>query len=241
VVAHRGACLVAVENTIDAFAQALALGAGAIETDVRMTRGGELVLFHDATLERLAGRPERIADVTWAALREMPLGPAPSTARACRLADVYPLVRGHGRARLLLDLKVPADCAPALRRSLEASGIQERIVLGIRTVEELRAIRREMPNLTTLGFGTSPEVEWDLADAGIDVVVVRSTWLAAEAVARARSYGRPIWAIGGGRGTSLPMATSPLAELLTYRRLGFDAVIVNDVALAVRANAEELE
>jgi glycerophosphoryl diester phosphodiesterase len=48
IIAHRGAAQEAPENTIDAFARALDLGANAIETDVCITQDGHFVLWHDA-------------------------------------------------------------------------------------------------------------------------------------------------------------------------------------------------
>jgi glycerophosphoryl diester phosphodiesterase len=54
-VAHRGGSLLAPENTFAAFDRAVALGADAIETDVRRTRDGVVVLFHDDTTERITG------------------------------------------------------------------------------------------------------------------------------------------------------------------------------------------
>jgi glycerophosphoryl diester phosphodiesterase len=53
------------ENTMAAFAHAVALGYTHIETDVQATRDGVAVIFHDDTLERMTGEPERIADLTW--------------------------------------------------------------------------------------------------------------------------------------------------------------------------------
>ncbi len=47
VIGHRGAARHAAENTIAAFQAAVALGAGAVEADVCLTRDGELVLWHD--------------------------------------------------------------------------------------------------------------------------------------------------------------------------------------------------
>lgn len=54
VVAHRGASAGAVDNSLDAFEQAIALGADMIEFDVRRTRDGQLIAFHDAAV---GGRP----------------------------------------------------------------------------------------------------------------------------------------------------------------------------------------
>lgn len=51
-IAHRGACAVAPENTLAALTKAHELGATWIEADVRLTLDGEVVIFHDADLER---------------------------------------------------------------------------------------------------------------------------------------------------------------------------------------------
>ncbi|HUN32258.1 MAG TPA: glycerophosphodiester phosphodiesterase [Trebonia sp.] len=48
VVAHRGVATAAAENTIDAFTNAIAVGADMIEFDVRRTRDGQLIVFHDS-------------------------------------------------------------------------------------------------------------------------------------------------------------------------------------------------
>jgi glycerophosphoryl diester phosphodiesterase len=48
VVAHRGAVRGAAENTLESFAKAIDIGADMIEFDVRRTRTGELIAFHDS-------------------------------------------------------------------------------------------------------------------------------------------------------------------------------------------------
>jgi glycerophosphoryl diester phosphodiesterase len=54
VAAHRGVASGAAENTIAAFTNAIDVGADMIEFDVRRTRDGELIAFHDADV---AGAP----------------------------------------------------------------------------------------------------------------------------------------------------------------------------------------
>jgi glycerophosphoryl diester phosphodiesterase len=56
-VAHRGGSALAPENTLAAFDVAVELGADAIETDVRRTSDGIVVVFHDETTERITGTP----------------------------------------------------------------------------------------------------------------------------------------------------------------------------------------
>lgn len=55
ILAHRGVTAAARENTAAAFAAAVEAGADGIETDVRRTKDGVLVLFHDRNLPD--GRP----------------------------------------------------------------------------------------------------------------------------------------------------------------------------------------
>jgi glycerophosphoryl diester phosphodiesterase len=49
IIAHRGACTEAPENTLAAFALAASQGASMWELDVRRSADGQLVVFHDRT------------------------------------------------------------------------------------------------------------------------------------------------------------------------------------------------
>ena len=70
--AHRGDWRAAPENTLGAFAAALAIPAcDGLEFDVQLTADGTPVVIHDETLERIYGRHERVDatdDATLAAL-----------------------------------------------------------------------------------------------------------------------------------------------------------------------------
>lgn len=68
ILAHRGACRAAPENTLAAFRLALQLGADGVELDVRLSADGEAVVHHDADLRRTAGRTEKIAELSAADL-----------------------------------------------------------------------------------------------------------------------------------------------------------------------------
>lgn len=70
-IGHRGARGRRPENTLAAFMYAYAWRADAIEFDVRATKDGALVVFHDATLERLMpGCNGRIKDLTLEEIRQ---------------------------------------------------------------------------------------------------------------------------------------------------------------------------
>ena len=63
IIAHRGASSYVTDNTIEAFQLAHEMHADGVELDVRRTKDGELVVFHDATIE-VDGVKRRIADLT---------------------------------------------------------------------------------------------------------------------------------------------------------------------------------
>jgi glycerophosphoryl diester phosphodiesterase len=66
VIAHRGDVTQAVENTIPALEAAHAAGADVVEFDVQQTKDGDWVVMHDFDLNRLAGSPAAVKDMTLA-------------------------------------------------------------------------------------------------------------------------------------------------------------------------------
>lgn len=66
--AHRGASEYRPENTMSSFQLGIKMGANGIETDIRRSRDGFLVLFHDDTLKRVTGESGSVSDYTYAEL-----------------------------------------------------------------------------------------------------------------------------------------------------------------------------
>jgi glycerophosphoryl diester phosphodiesterase len=133
-IAHRGGGG-PFENTLAAFAAAVELGYRHLETDVHVTRDGELVVAHDPTLVRVAGDPRPIADLTRAELADVRVGgrePVPSFAE---LVDAFP------DARLTVDLKCDAAVAPMIRMLEQRSELLDRICLGSFSTARVTAVR----------------------------------------------------------------------------------------------------
>ncbi len=72
--AHRGASAEAPENTLASFELAQAQGADAIELDAKLTADGQIVVFHDRTVERTTDGTGPLARKTLAELRELDAG-----------------------------------------------------------------------------------------------------------------------------------------------------------------------
>jgi glycerophosphoryl diester phosphodiesterase len=72
--AHRGASAHAPENTLAAFDLALAQNADGIELDVKLAADGQVVVIHDATVDRTTGSHGRVKDLSLAELRSLDAG-----------------------------------------------------------------------------------------------------------------------------------------------------------------------
>lgn len=79
--AHRGTALMAPENTLAAFDFALQHQSDVLETDVRLSRDGEVIVTHDETLERTTNDANRVRDLTLAQLKRLDAG--------CRFKDEH--------------------------------------------------------------------------------------------------------------------------------------------------------
>jgi glycerophosphoryl diester phosphodiesterase len=69
VICHRAASEFAHKNTLEAYRAAFELGADGNEIDIRMTKDGVLVCFHDDMLDQLLFAYGDVSDITWAELQ----------------------------------------------------------------------------------------------------------------------------------------------------------------------------
>ena len=73
-IAHRGAGLLAPENTLAAFRLGAHHGFRMFECDAKLSADGEVFLLHDATLERTSNGRGSAGDLTWAQLSRLDAG-----------------------------------------------------------------------------------------------------------------------------------------------------------------------
>ena len=134
-IAHRGGAGLAAENTLPAFQRAYDLGFRYLETDIRRTRDGQLVAFHDAWLNRVTPASGLVRARTLDELTALPVLGGDCVVSLAALLASFP------RACFTLDVKQPAVVAP-LAELLVAAGIASRVcVAGSRGrwLRELRA------------------------------------------------------------------------------------------------------
>lgn len=129
VMVHRGAAAFAPENSLAACAAAMDYGGDGCEVDLRRTRDGVLILFHDDTLDRVTDGLGRMNQVTYRetqSLRSRRVGGRPLFSPPPTFAALLDLA--CERAMLLhLDLKEPGLEAE-VERLLESADAWDQVV-----------------------------------------------------------------------------------------------------------------
>ena len=153
IVAHRGAPLGVPENTMLAFQRALELGADAMEMDVRLTKDGVPVVFHNFYLDGITNASGPLFAHTFAELQELELaaGESPAERRIPTFRDV--LVAFAGRLGLEIELKGPEP---------EASEVVARELQSFRRLWETMEVTSYEPALLLGISRRCPELAIDL-------------------------------------------------------------------------------
>lgn len=100
-IAHRGGLSHAPENTLAAFQHAIDTGVDWLELDVQRTQDGQLVVFHDTTVERTTNGTGSVASLSFADIRALDAG---SGEQVPSFEDVITLAKTAG-VGLLPELK----------------------------------------------------------------------------------------------------------------------------------------
>ncbi|MCF8467855.1 MAG: glycerophosphodiester phosphodiesterase [Sneathiella sp.] len=144
--AHRGASLLEPENTMAAFEAAVRLGYRYIETDVRLTRDGRLITFHDDRLDRVTNLKGVIARMDWLEIRKARvLGREP-------IPEFAELLRSWPDLRFNIDPKSDAAVGPLIQL-LKDMNAEERVCIGSFSTSRLREIHNASKGNICLAMG----------------------------------------------------------------------------------------
>ncbi|MDP6506872.1 MAG: glycerophosphodiester phosphodiesterase family protein, partial [Planctomycetota bacterium] len=122
VVGHRGCRGLEPENTLRAFRRGIEIGCDYVETDVRLSLDGQLVIMHDDTVDRTTNGSGKIAELSFEEIRSLDAGEGEQVPT---LAEV---LETTGRnVQLLCELKDDAGVDGAVREVL-AIGLENVVV-----------------------------------------------------------------------------------------------------------------
>lgn len=165
-IAHRGARAYSPENTLVAFAKAKALGCDMFEMDVRLTKDGVVVVYHDENLLRCTdakqifpGRDNyKLADFTYKELSELDAGSWYAAQLGLSSAERQPFLQTLTEAEM-------AEFISVSQRALYASGI-----IKIPTLSETLALAQELDLTVNIELKNQPDGVTGLVDKVLAVV-----------------------------------------------------------------------
>lgn len=128
VVAHRGNRVHAPENTFEALRQAVALGADAVEFDIRVTRDGIPVLFHDPDLDRTTNGRGPLAALSFAETRALNAAAGHASGGSQPIPSLEEVLDAL-RIPMVIEVKELA-AVEGTERLIRRFGAQERVIVG---------------------------------------------------------------------------------------------------------------
>jgi glycerophosphoryl diester phosphodiesterase len=158
VVAHRGCHSPAPsrglyeptpENSLRGLERCVALGVDMVETDVRRTKDGVLVIMHDETVDRTTDGTGRVADMTLAEIKRLRLRQAFGGSMSPMLTDEAPstldeyMARAKGRMMLNLDIKDPIDAEVAA--AVVKAGLTDQMLIKADAVQASPPMADQVP------------------------------------------------------------------------------------------------
>ncbi|MBI4789860.1 MAG: glycerophosphodiester phosphodiesterase [Chloroflexi bacterium] len=188
VVAHRGGSALAPENTLGAFTNALQIGVDMVETDVHVSKDGELVIMHDPSVSTTTNGSGQIGDLLLADIKKLNAAAKFADAKwspqeVPTLAQVLDTVKG--KTGIQIEIKLTAGNAryPGIERKVvdqvNARGMADQVIVisfDFPTIKAIKAIDARIKTgalaradyLSSRGNNSEKIVEDVIATTGAD-------------------------------------------------------------------------
>jgi glycerophosphoryl diester phosphodiesterase len=227
-IAHRGANRLAPENSLRAFALAQEQGAEAMETDLHVTRDGEIVVFHDHILERMSDGHGPLFTQSLTELKQLRLRGPDGKLTEERIPTLIELLAAtQAQMPLLLELKdwrfIDRRHAERLVSILADYGVLAKcaiISFNHALVHSIRQVDARIPvGIITL-INPIPKAKGQLLGPFWPLLWVNPFYVT--------------WAHRMGQIVA-PLDTTPQKRMRRYLQMGVDAVLADDPAAALAA------
>ena len=159
IVAHRGDSANYPENTLPAFLSGVRMGIDVIETDVHITRDGEIVIWHDPTLERNTDGEGALEIHTLNELKKLDAGYTftkdggktyPFRGKGIQLCTLSEALEACPDERFNIDLKSQEeDIVERYIDVIRKHNAENRVCTASFHLNNLRKLRRLAPDLLT--------------------------------------------------------------------------------------------
>ena len=168
IIAHRGG-KIGKENSLEALKAAACMGVDAVECDIRRTKDGTYVIYHDDNLCRLVGKNVMLSDVT---IDEMSEIMENNGQKVLKFDD---LINGYSeKTPILLHIKLK-EYDEAFAEYIASSGLP--IIAGVMSLDMLKCFSKHLPPERILAFLPKAVYAKDFYDGGAGIIRLWEQWL----------------------------------------------------------------
>jgi glycerophosphoryl diester phosphodiesterase len=199
VIAHRGDHTLAPENSLLSIQNAIKDGADYVELDIRTTQDSQLVLMHDATVDRMTNGHGKIAEMKFDSIRNLKLYnknvPISDTLVVPTFEEALAICKN--KINIYLDFK-NAD-VKKVYEAIQAAHMQDQMVVYINTPMQYVEWRKQVPSMPLIlslsaKVKDSTEMFKYLSSVNIDILDGNWNEYTQETVRASLSKGVPVWA-----------------------------------------------
>lgn len=168
VIAHRGGAGLRPENTLEAFAHAVASGADVLEMDAQPAADGTIVVIHDATVERTTDGRGRVDSFAVGELKKLDAGhnwsndggqTYPFRGKGIRIPTLEEVFSGFPRTRMIVEMKHGgAALAGPLCELIRRSRMNEKTLVASMNAHAIAEFRAACPEVLTAMSATEARV-----------------------------------------------------------------------------------
>jgi len=220
VVAHRGASAYKPENTFLSFTLAVELGADMVEVDVRQSKDGHLIVFHDETVERTTNGKGFVKNLTLKELKSLDAGLG---SKIPTLSEAASLLRG--KAGMVVEVKA-LGIERRVVETLDEAGIVEDVIVTSFFHPVLKKIKSLCPKVRTgVIISSRPVHPSKIAfDAEADAIFPRYKYVDEDFVLEAHKDGLLVF----------PWTVDSADQVESLAKMGVDGVVTNKPDVAVK-------
>ena len=151
--AHRGGAGMFPENTLPAFQNAVDMGYTYLETDVHLSKDGEVFAFHDDSLDRVTGHVGKISDFTSKEISQIKIDGFAKIPTLSELLESFPEVK------INIDPKADSVVVPLINL-LKFTNSVSRVCVGSFSDKRIKQIRKTLGSELCVSAGPKSVIKF---------------------------------------------------------------------------------
>ena len=231
-IAHRGGN-VGKENSLSTIIASAKLGADAVECDIRKTKDGVYVIYHDTYLTRLTGKKLAVSETTYEQMNSL------MKEKGLEVLTFDDLAKGYKEETpILLHVKL-TEYDKDFAKYVVSSGLP--LIVGVMSLDMLECFSPFLEPQNVLAFLPNKNLAKDFYDAGAGIIRLWEHWLTEITPKQIKEIcpGTEVFIMasnlepGDWKDIALEDMDGSISSLERCEQLGADGVLLNKIEMAL--------